>query len=517
MPDFRTSQQRTALLRPGGSSASCSRRQFLRTAGATAVATATASGTLPAIIASGESRRRNLVVILIDDLRFDAMGCRNSFFETPRIDRMVREGVLFENAFVTTSLCSPSRASMLTGLYAHRHGVLDNTTPLAPGIPTFPEVLREAGYRTAFIGKWHMGGDQDDPRPGFDHWISFRGQGVYNNPTLNVNGRRESRKGYITDILTDEALHFLKDQRDQPFFLWLSHKAVHDEFIPAPRHAGRYADRTYPRPATMADTEENYAGKPDWVRRQRHSWHGVDGMYNNRETFDSFTRRYAETLLAVDESVGRVLDLLRVQGLAESTTVILTSDNGFQFGEHGLIDKRTMYEASIRIPLIAWGPGYIPAGASRSEMILNIDLCPTCCELAGANPPPGAQGRSFAPILRGETVPWRDAWLYAYFWERSFPQTPTVLGIRTDRYKFMRYHGVWDRYELYDLAADPEERNNLLGPFLQRHEAGTLDQIIRRGAEGETAERFRELSARLDSLLEEYGLAPEPNWLPISK
>ena len=489
------------------------RRGFLRAAGA-AVLTAGLARKTSAVSGAGDARR-NLVVILVDDLRYDGMGCRNPYFTTPRLDQVVAEGCLFENTFVTTSLCSPSRASMLTGLYAHRHGVMNNSTALPPGIQTFPEILREAGYRTAFIGKWHMGGESDAPRPGFDRWVSFRGQGVYTNPVLNVDGRKTPREGYITDLLTDYALDFLKEQDTrQPFFLWLSHKAVHDEFTPAPRHAGRYADRTWPRPVTMADTDENYAGKPEWVRRQRRSWHGVDGMYNNRESFDAFTRRYAETLLAVDESVGRLLDQLREQGLAGNTTVLFTSDNGFQFGEHGLVDKRTMYEASIRIPLVAWGPGFVPAGSRRSEMILNVDLCPTCCELAGATVPPGVQGRSFASLLRGESTPWRDAWLYAYFWERDFPQTPTVLGARTDRYKFMKYHGVWDRYELYDLERDPEERHNLLGPWIQQHEAGALDQFIRRHADADTRRLFDELSRLLEALLKEYGLAPEPNWLP---
>lgn len=492
------------------------RRGFLRAAGTTMLTAGLARNTFADSTTAGA--RRNLIVILVDDLRHDGMGCRNPYFITPRVDQMVAEGTLFENAFVTTSLCSPSRASMLTGLYAHRHGVMNNLTALPPDRQTFPEILRETGYRTAFIGKWHMGGESDAPRPGFDHWVSFRGQGVYDNPVLNVDGKKTPREGYVTDLLTDYALDFLKEQdEDRPFFLWLSHKAVHDEFIPAPRHAGCFSDRTWPQPLTMADTEENYAGKPEWVRRQRRSWHGVDGMYNQRVTFNDFTRRYGETLLAVDESVGRLMDQLREQDLAGNTTVLFTSDNGFQFGEHGLVDKRTMYEASIRVPLVAWGPGFVPAGSRRSEMILNVDLCPTCCELAGATVPPGVQGRSFASLLRGESTPWRDAWLYAYFWERDFPQTPTVLGVRTDRYKFMKYHGVWDRYEMYDILTDPDERHNLLGPWIQRNEAGSLDQFIRRHADADTRRRFEELNRLLETLLKEYGLSPEPNWTSLEQ
>ncbi|MCH8333558.1 sulfatase-like hydrolase/transferase, partial [Candidatus Sumerlaeota bacterium] len=213
------------------------------------------------------SARRNIIFILVDDQRYDALSyVDNAYFRTPHLDELARGGILFENAFVTTSLCSPSRASILTGQYAHKHQVLNNSTPLQPGTPTFPAELQKAGYETAFIGKWHMGGSSDAPRPGFDHWVSFRGQGVYTDPVFNINGERENREGYITDLLTDYAEEFIRRPRDKPFLLYLSHKAVHSPFTPAERHLDAYKDRDYPRPASMTDTEENYLGKPDWVR-----------------------------------------------------------------------------------------------------------------------------------------------------------------------------------------------------------------------------------------------------------
>ncbi len=487
------------------------RRTFLKgigvaiTAGLTGLAMDASRAAAPA--------KRNVVLILTDDQRFDAFGFMgHPFLETPHLDAMAREGCVFQNTFVTTSLCSPSRASILTGLYAHTHGVLDNVSAFPDKLTTFPEVLQQNGYETAFIGKWHMGGESDEPRPGFDRWVSFRGQGVYYNPVFNIDGERQEMKGYTSDLLTDYADAFLRAERDKPFFLYLSHKAVHSEFMPAERHKGCYAAKTYPHPASMADTPENYEGKPAWVRAQRRSWHGVDGMYNKKVDFDEFTRAYAETMRGVDDSVGRVLATLKELGLAESTLLLFMSDNGFLFGEHGLIDKRTMYEPSIRVPLLAYGPGLVPAGTTRKEMVLNLDIAPTILDACGCPPLAGIHGRSAFPLLRGESSSWRDDFLYEYFWERSFPQTPTVLGIRTDRYKFMRYHGVWDRYELYDLQDDPDEMHNLLAPYLQESESGTLESYIRARAPEDLKELFEDLSRRLDRLIVESGARKEPTW-----
>ena len=417
---------------------------------------------LPARI-SGR-KPKNVIFILSDDHRYDAMGFMGKipFLQTPNMDRMAQEGAHIRNAFVSTALCSPRRASIFTGQYAHSHGVVDNNTDIPADTIFFPSYLQQLGYRTAFFGKWHMGSDSDEPRPGFDRWVSFRGQGVYNNPELNVDGAKVQRPGYITDILTEYALEWMKSQEKQPFFLFLSHKAVHAMFEPAARHKGRYDHVPLTYPQTMADTEENYRNKPAWVRQQRNSWHGVDYMYHGQLDFDTFYRRYCETLLALDESIGRVLDHVRQAGLEEETVVFYMGDNGFSFGEHGLIDKRHMYEESMRVPFLVRAPGLVRSGLQIDPLVQNIDIAPTILELAGLQTPPHMQGRSFIPLLQEKQVEWRDAVLYEYYWERNFPQTPTVHGVRTQQYKYMHYHGIWDIDELYDIQQDPLETNNLI-------------------------------------------------------
>jgi hypothetical protein len=257
-----------------------SRRSFMAASGVAALGVASVGRAAAGHPASAQpaSKGRSIVFVLLDDLRYDGFGLANPFFETPAIDALAKGGVIFERAFVTTSLCSPSRACTLSGQYAHRHGVLDNNTALPPDTPTFPRELQKAGYRTGYIGKWHMGGDSDEPRPGFDRWVSFRGQGVYRNPTFNIDGEKVKRDGHVTDLITDYAEEFIRRDDARPFCLYVGHKAVHAMFEPAERHKGSYANKTWPRPASMADTEENYRGKPAWVCAQRNSWHGVDGM-----------------------------------------------------------------------------------------------------------------------------------------------------------------------------------------------------------------------------------------------
>jgi len=408
----------------------------------------------------------NVIFILSDDHRYDFMGFmgKPEFLKTPGMDKMAGEGAHIQNAFVTTALCSPSRASVLTGMFSHRHGVVDNDSPIPPHNVFFPEYLQQRGYETGFIGKWHMGAESDEPRKGFDKWISFRGQGVYNDPLLNIDGRQVQHKGYITDILTGYAVDFIKQKRDKPFFLYLSHKAVHAEFIPAPRHKGKFEKEKIDYPLTMENTKENFADKPDWVKEQRYGTHGVDFMYegNLKETFDGFYKRYCETLLALDEGIEKVIDTLEKSDLIKSTVVFYMGDNGFSLGEHGLIDKRHMYEESMRVPLLVYSPGLIKPGIKIPELIQNIDIAPTILELAGIKSPGNMDGRSFVPLLKEEKVSWRDEVFYEYFWERPFPHTPTVFGVRTKKYKYMTYHGIWDIDELYDIEKDPEERYNLI-------------------------------------------------------
>ena len=399
------------------------------------------------------AKPRNVIFVLVDDLRFDALGImKHPWLETPNLDALARSGVHLRNAFVTTALCSPSRASILTGQYAHRHRVVDNNNPVPPGTTFFPQYLQKAGYDTAFFGKWHMGAESDAPQPGFDRWVSFRGQGTYlpSKNGLNVDGRPVPQRGYITDELTDYAMDWLKGRKnDRPFFLYLSHKAVHGDFVPAERHKGRYAEKPFAPPPTMAETPANYEDKPMWVRNQRNSWHGVDFPYHSDRNIAEYYRQYTETLLAVDDSVGRIVSFLRETGLLESTIVIFMGDNGFAFGEHGLIDKRTAYEESMRVPLLMSGGG-LPAGRSVEEVVANIDIAPTVLEAAGLTPPP-MDGRSFLPLARGERIQWRETLLYEYYWERNFPQTPAMHAVRGAQYKYIRYYGIWDTDELSDL------------------------------------------------------------------
>jgi N-acetylglucosamine-6-sulfatase len=420
------------------------------------------------------AERRNLVFILSDDHRHDFLSFRKDaprFLETPHLDRLAREGAHLVNAFVSTSLCSPSRASILTGQYMHRHRVVDNQRPEPAGIRFFPEHLRAAGYRTAFLGKWHMGEDSDAPRPGFDYWAGFRGQGDYFDPALNVNGERRAFKGYNSDVLTDLALAWLGEKRDDPFFLYLSFKAPHFPFEPAPRHRGRYDRATVPYPPTMARTERNYESQPRWVRERRYSIHGVDHMETGRfdndpvPSFEDLFRRYCEAVHSTDECVGRVLRYLDDAKLTDSTLVVYMGDNGFALGEHGFYDKRDAFEPSIRVPLLARAPGAIAPGSVITPLVQNIDVAPTLLEAAGVAAPadaPRMDGRSFWPLLTGRTVPWRDHILYEYYWEANFPATPTTFALRTARWKYVHTIGVWDRQGFYDLETDPHEQHNLI-------------------------------------------------------
>ena len=429
------------------------------------------------------SKPMNIIFILADDHRYDAMGFMKkiSGLETPGMDRMAREGAHIKNAFVSTALCSPSRASILTGQYAHTHTVVDNDAPLPANLVFFPQLLKKAGYQTAFFGKWHMGNTDDLPQPGFDHWLSFQGQGVYYHPTFNINGKRvkQPEGSYTTDLLTENTLQWLQQRnRSKPFFAYLSHKGVHAEFQPAKRHEGKYRNLPLVSPPSMyltatdssrvygrvqpPATTVNYRDIPQWVRKQRYSWHGVDHMYDGAIAFDDFYQRYLETLMAVDESVERIISWVKDNGLSQNTMIVYMGDNGFSFGEHGLIDKRHAYEESMRVPLLVWAPGMVKPASVLDQVIMNVDLAPTFLELAGLKKSPQMQGRSFAPLLKGQSLPWRDTVFYEYYWEAAFPQTPTTFAVRSDRYKFIYYNGVWDINELFDLEKDPYEMNNLI-------------------------------------------------------
>ncbi|GAB2530030.1 sulfatase family protein [Spirosoma aerophilum] len=434
------------------------------------------------------AKPKNIIYILADDHRYDFMGFTGKVagLKTPNLDRLAAEGAHVRNAFVSTALCSPSRASILSGQYAHTHKVVDNFAPMTPGLKFFPQYLQKAGYKTAFLGKWHMGNADDAPQPGFDYWLSFKGQGVYYNPTFNINGKQVAHgdSSYTTDLLTDYAVKWLSSlNKDKPFCLYLSHKAVHADFQPAKRHKGLYRNMPINYPQTMyltaSDTSKvwgpksstnpetkalqvNMADMPNWVKQQRYSWHGVDYLYHGAIDFNDFYRQYCETLMGVDDSVGRVLKWLEENGQLENTMVVYMGDNGFSFGERGLIDKRHMYEESMRVPLLVRCPAIVKPGTKLEQVIQNVDIAPTFLAYAGLPKPAQMQGNSFLPLLKGETIPWRDRAFYEYYWEADFPQTPTMFGVRNDRYKYIFNHGVWEANELYDLKNDPQEVNNLI-------------------------------------------------------
>lgn len=420
----------------------------------------------------GSDKPLNVIFILSDDHRYDFMGFTGKvpFLKTPNMDKMAKEGTHITNAFVTTSLCSPSRASILTGQFSHRHQVIDNQSLVADTSTFFPQYLQKGGYQTSFFGKWHMGEHHANPRKGFDRWVSFKGQGQYYNPTLNVDGKEKSFSDstYITDLLTDYAIQWLdKRDKERPFFMYLSHKGVHADFQPAKRHVDQFKDEKPIYPITMYPDKVdsatyNYKDVPDWVKKQRYSWHGVDYMYHGQIKFDDFYRRYTETLLSIDESIGQVISYLEKNNLLENTVVFYMGDNGFSFGEHGLIDKRQAYEESMRVPLLVYGGGNLLARDSVEQLVQNIDIGPTIMEMAGLETPKNMDGHSIVPLLKGESPEWRNRIYYEYFWERPFPQTPTVHAVRTDQYKFIRYYGLWDINELYDIKNDPMEAHNLI-------------------------------------------------------
>jgi N-acetylglucosamine-6-sulfatase len=417
-----------------------------------------AAAMMPGLRAAGSDTRPNIVFLLIDDQRYDAMGFMGKYpwLKTPNMDRLAREGVHFRNSFVTTSLCSPSRASFLTGQYASCHGVMNNATPWLDSNVTFLELLHAAGYDTGFIGKWHMPGKGIPDLTGqgkVDRMVSFSyatGQGVYNDCPLIVDGQKHKQKGYITDVLTEYAIDFLDRKRKSPFCLFLSHKAVHAFFVPPDRYQGVLKDADLPRLQPM--TKDLPLGI---INKQQ------------RSKFDENVQKYYEALLAVDDSVGAVLDWLDTRGAAENTLVVFVGDNGYFWGEHGLTDKRYPYEEGIRIPHLVRYPALAPdGGRTVSEMALNIDLMPTLLDAAGIDTPRGVQGKSYLGLARGERVAWRDSWLYEYFLDPAFPNPP-MKGVRTRDWKYITYPHPKPKKrlpdEMYNLAEDPGEMNDLAG------------------------------------------------------
>jgi len=426
------------------------------------------------------ARRPNLVFVLVDDLRWDALGhAGHPFVKTPNIDRVAREGAIFENAFVTTPLCSPARGSFLTGQYVRTHGVRGNgdNGALSHKMTTFPRLLHDAGYATAYVGKWHMGND-DSPRPGFDRWVSFRGQGVYDDPPLNIDGQQVAGKGYVTDLLSDHAAEFIRKQTAaKPFCVYLAHKAIHGPFTPASRHAGLFADAAIRR---SANAQDDLAGKP-MLRRELPAAAPAKKAGKKKGPVgpgDELVRNQLRCLTSIDEGLGRVLQALEETKALENTLVIFTSDNGYFWGEHGLGDKRAAYEESIRIPMVARYPALIKAGTRVSGMVLNIDIAPTMLAAAGLKAHPQMQGRSMLPLFAGKTKGWREHFLCEYFMEQNFARVASWEAVRTSRYKYVHYLDLKDMDELYDLQADAGEMKNLIGEASAKGTLASMQKLL---------------------------------------
>ena len=437
-------------------------------------------------------RRPNILFIMSDDHAAHAMSCYGSRINrTPNLDRIADGGVRLDRCFCTNSICTPSRATILSGTYNHVNGVTTLDTPMDNRLPTFPKMLQEAGYQTAVFGKWHLGEGAAHCPTGFDDWAVLPGQGFYHNPEFIFpgpdGGTRRTVPGYVTDRITDLSMDWLRARdRDRPFCLLTHHKAPHRPWYSDERHAGMFLDGDVPEPETLQD---DYAGRAAAAAAasMRVGVHmtptdlkaeipeGMPEADLRRWAYQRYIKDYLRVVASIDDNVGRVLDLLDAEALAGNTLVVYTSDQGFFLGDHGWYDKRFMYEESLRMPFIARFPREIPAGSVNRDMVLNLDFAPLFLDLAGVPVPEAFQGRSFRPLLRGETVPdWRQALYYRYWMHGAHHNVCAHYGIRTRRHKLIFYYGdglgqagaaapaVPPEWELFDLERDPAEMQNVV-------------------------------------------------------
>ena len=452
--------------------------------------------------ASAQSPRPNFVVVVIDDLRWDELSFSgHPYLETPNIDSLARDSANFTRAFHTTPLCSPNRACILTGEYVTKHGIYNNVDrfQLSRQLRSFTGTLQAAGYETAHIGKWHMG-DKPTPRPGYDYWVSFAGQGRIVDPEIYEDGGLHRVPGYVTDILTERAVGFIEKRRDpgKPFCLFLGHKAIHPDtiqradgsidpsgphgYLAAERHRGRYAGKEYPK-ARSADPEDASRIGSAVLRRilERKASPAIMkefGATMNEGADQQGIRDRAEMMLAVDESIGRLRAALEARGLSEDTVFLFTSDNGYFFGEHGLtLERRFPYEECIRSPLLIRYPAGIDPGKQFDQLVSMIDIAPTVLELAGLPVSTNIQGRSLLPLVSGRAENWRESVLVEYY-SHDQPM-PWVLdvdyrAIRTARNKLIHWVQYPELDELYDLDVDPLEMQNLAAQADMRELRDTL-------------------------------------------
>jgi len=441
---------------------------------------------LPQLV--GQTPPTNIILIVVDDMRYDEWsGGGHPYLQTPHLDKLAAQGSSFSRAYHAVPLCSPNRASILTGQYPSRHGIVDNAARNQASfmLDLFPQYLQKAGYRTGHVGKWHMG-NTAEPRPGFDYWLCLEGQGQTFDPILYEGTRRFQESGYITDILTDKALGFVEQNKDQPFFLYFAHKAIHPEvvqlddgssdlttpkeFYPAPRHNGAFEEKNYPRsptwtPDAMADEGKPVVQQAQRLRNQMLADNPALGNSMDIGVSESSIRRRAEMMLAVDESLGKILEKLEALGIRDQTAILFTSDNGYFFGEHGFsLERRMPYEESIKAPLIIHHPGITQPKRVVDGLAVSIDLAATVLDIAGQQPAPTVQGLSLLPLLNGTQEQIRPAVLVEYFSnENPFPWTAQLdyrVVVEPD-FKYIKWLR-FDEAELYDLSSDPYEMHNML-------------------------------------------------------
>ncbi|WNQ13078.1 sulfatase [Paenibacillus aurantius] len=435
---------------------------------------------------NSQAKRPSIVFIMSDDHAAHAMSCYGSKInETPNIDRIANEGIRFDNCFCTNAICTPSRATILTGTYNHVNGVKTLSDRLDGRQQTVSKLLQQAGYQTAIIGKWHLGhGGNSDPT-GFDYWSVLPGQGDYHNPSFIEMGQSVKVQGYATDIITDKSIEWIDNRdKEKPFFLMCHHKAPHRPWIPDEKHAHLYEDIDIPEPETFNDDYSNRASAAaaaemridrDLTRndlKMDHPEH-LEGVALKKWKYQRYIKDYLRCIASVDDNVGRLLNHLDQEGLTEDTIVIYTSDQGFFLGDHGWYDKRFMYEESLRMPFVMRYPREIPAGSTSGKMVLNVDFAPLFLDYAGVSVPDSMQGLSFRPIARGKNPDgWRSSMYYRYWMHLSEHKVYAHYGIRTHQYKLIYYYadalgtlGSEDdprtpEWELFDLQKDPYEMIN---------------------------------------------------------
>ncbi len=432
-------------------------------------------------VSSDKSARPNILYIMADDHAAHAISAYGSKVnQTPQIDRLAREGMRFDNCFVTNSICTPSRACILTGKYSHINGVpvfnrFDGSQP------TLAKHLQAAGYHTGMIGKWHLGSDPT----GFDYWNILPGQGLYHDPMFIEMGKRKKHTGYVTDLITDFSLDFIERRpKDQPFFLMCHHKAPHRTWQPDEKHARMFADAKIPEPVTFND---DYSTRCDAAREatmridrdlqpfdyKKTPPPGLSDAALKQWKYQRYMQDYLACIASVDDNVGRLLDYLDKTGLAKNTIVIYTSDQGFFLGDHNWFDKRFMYEESLRMPFLVRWPARIKR-LGQPGMILNVDFAPTLLAAAGREVPADMQGRSFVSLLEGCTpADWRTSMYYRYYHYPQHHRVQPHYGVRTDRYKLI-YFNKLDQWELYDLESDPHELKNV---YSDPARAGTVKRL----------------------------------------